>query len=357
MEPEGYLHIEDRLRGRELVGAAPPFDTLCLAGQGQEGELPWAIREIRASGDALKATLSIAGTIGDSPATLSLTLATESPRMDLDIDLEWNGQPGVQLYLPLPFGFREDELRLGISCGHVPYRRPTSPAILRRAPLSRRSAETSFSTFWYFPRSHEPIPGDDFSWAYMQKWAYLGEQSGRVTVASGRRNGLVVGKGVLAIPLMSTPVTRSRHVRRRGLYEEGAHHWSLALSVADELVEAVRLGWRVAQPLLVTGDAPMTGALGDAMSLIQLGPKAIVPMALKRSANDDGWILRFFESTDQDLEARLRFDPALGMQEAAVSEANLLDKPLEPLGTASGTMRIPMRGFEIKTLTFRPAAS
>lgn len=352
METEGYLHIEDLTRGRELVRAVPPFDTLSLAGQGLEQELPWSMKDIQTCADELKATLTVEGAIGDSPVALTLTLTTESQRVDLDVDLDWSGQPGVQLYLPLPFAFRPEDLRLGIACGHVPYYRPTAPAILRHAPLSRQSADITFSTYWYFPRSHKPIPGDDFSWAYMQKWAHLGASSGNVVVASGRRNGLVVGKGVLAIPLLATPPGRPRHVRRRGIYEKGMHHWSLAFGVVGSLEDAVRFGWRVAQPLLATSECHMGGSLDDAMSLIHLEPRAVIPMALKRSFNDDGWVARFFESTDNDIEVRLHTHAALGLRDAPAWTTNMLERLHEKVTVTEQGIFMPLRGFEIKTLLF-----
>jgi alpha-mannosidase len=187
----------------------------------------------------------------------------------------------------------------------------------------------------------------------MQKWAALGPASGNVVLASGRRNGLVVGDGVLAIPLLRTPSQRSWHVRKRRIYETGAHHWHVAFTTVQELGQATHLGWEVAQPLLATGRWQPGGTLDDALALIELDPDAAIPMAVKRSAGDDGWTLRFFESMDQDRDVRLRTHPALGLQGSDLYEANLLDVPQDRLYRSSEGIAIPVHGFEIKTLLFQ----
>jgi alpha-mannosidase len=349
----GYLHLTDRTTGQELAGISAASGPARLVGQGRRGELPWKTIGVEVDANSLKATLRLSGILSRSSATLSLTLTADQKRIDWDIDLDWDGERGARVYLPLPFSYAPDELRLGVACGHVPYFRPTAPALLRHAPLSKRSAKTTFSTYWYFPLPHEPIPGDDFSWAYMQKWAYLGATSGGVTLASGRRNGLIIGDGMLAIPLLSTPSRRAKHVRQRRIYGKGHHHWHLALTTTSDLAEAAHLGWSVSQPLQATTEWQPGGQLEDTLQLIHLAPQQAIWMALKRSFNNDGWVARFFEATDQDGEVQFKLHPALHAEGRPLVTANMLERPGEAVPQSPEGMRVALHGFEIKTLLWK----
>jgi hypothetical protein len=348
----GYVHVLDRARGCEVCGESAACGPLRLVGQGQKGELSWQALEPAVTCGPTRAALAVRGILSRAPAAITFTLTPGSPRVSLDVDLDWNGERGVNLYLPLPFAFDPGELRLGVACGHAPYLRPTSPAVLRATPLSKRSARSGFSTHWWMPMPHLPIPGDEFSWAYFQRWAYLGTKSGGVVLASVRREGMVVGDGVLAIPLLSTPVKRVRWHRLPNIFSVGSHHWALALTTVSDVAQAPRFGFEVSQPLLVTAAWRPGGTLADAQSLVRLGCEQAIFMALKRSFDGRGWVLRCFESQDEDTELQVQFSEALGLSAAQCCTTNLLEREATLVETGPTGLHTPLRGFEIKTLRF-----
>lgn len=319
-----------------------------LVGHGPKGELAWVPKGCDRNLTVTSARLSVCGELGGCPTSITFVLTAGTSRIDLDVGLDWNGSRASQVYLPLPFSFRPDELRLGVACGHVPYLRPSSPAVLRPTQFSRRSAPTGFATHWWFPLPHPPIPGDAFGWAYFQRWAYLGQGSGGIVVASGRREGLVVGDGMLAVPLLSTPVKRERWDRLPNIYARGAHRWSFAFTAVKDVKEAPRFGFEVSQPLLATAEWRPGGTLPDARSLIEVSQA--VCMAFKRTFDGRGWALRFFECGDEDLEAVVRMAPELGLDAASVRSVNLLERQERPVESRGDAAIVPMHGFEIATL-------
>ena len=197
---------------------------------------------------------------------------------------------------------------------------------------------------------HPPIPGDAFSWAYFQRWAYLGAKSGGVALASTRREALVVGDGFLAVPLFSTPAKHVRWDRRPNIFGVGAHHWAFALTTIEDVNQAPRFGFEVSQPLLATAAWRSGGTLPDAQSFIHLAPEQAICMAFKRSFDGQDWVLRCFESHDEDAELQVRVSECLGLSEARISETNLLEREAKPLEADMAVARVPLRGFEIKTL-------
>jgi alpha-mannosidase len=75
-------------------------------------------------------------------------------------------------------------------------------------------------------------------------------------------------------------------------------------------------------------------------------------MAFKRSFDGQDWVLRCFESHDEDAELQVRVSECLGLSEARISETNLLEREAKPLEVDMAVARVPLRGFEIKTLRF-----
>ncbi|MCX7030837.1 MAG: hypothetical protein NTU62_12060 [Spirochaetes bacterium] len=348
VDGSGNLGMTARRDARQLGGSAAIGGPMRLVGQGPGAELAWKTRSCEPALAGTTARLTVRGELGGCPSAIAFVLTAGSSRVDLEVSLDWDGGRGSQVYLPLPFFIKPDELRLGVACGHVPYLRPSSPAVLRPTPLSRRSAPTGFATHWWFPLPHPPIPGDAFGWAYFQRWVYLGPASGGIVVASGRREGLVVGNDMLGIPLLATPARRERWDRLHNIYARGTHRWSLAFTAVGDVKEAPHFGFEVSQPLLATAEWRAGGTLPDARSLIELSQA--VCMAFKRTFDGRGWALRFFESKDEDLEAVVRMAPELGLDAASARGVNLLERQQTPLESRGDGVLVPLRGFEIATL-------
>jgi len=338
----------------ELVAGSRPPDLVRSVYDAPTRSASMTFERVETGGGSARAWLSVHGKLLGCPAELRLTVTAGLPRVDLDIWVDWKGARGWRVYLTLPFEIDPEQLRLGVACGHVPYLRPTVHAFLRERPLSRRSARYSFSSFWWLPTYHDPIPGDGFDWAYMQKWAYLGPKSGGVVLASAGRNGLIVRDNLLAVPLFQTPKKPPRWSRRKNPYQVGRHHWHLAIGTVASVEEAPRLGWETATPLLAAASSGTGERLPGVRSFVELEPVSAVLMALKPGYEPGRWALRFYENADRDTDVRLRFDPSLKIDLGGVERTNMLERPTGKPERAEGGLALPLRGFGIETLTFGP---
>jgi alpha-mannosidase len=81
---------------------------------------------------------------------------------------------------------------------------------------------------------------------------------------------------------------------------------------------------------------------------VQIEPRNVILTAVKKAEDDDGLILRFYESTGKAGEVRLR------LPEKAVSafETNLMEKQERALtlGSDGREVTLPIGAYEIKTV-------
>ncbi|MBX5455260.1 MAG: hypothetical protein IRZ31_00035 [Thermogemmatispora sp.] len=112
-------------------------------------------------------------------------------------------------------------------------------------------------------------------------------------------------------------------------------------------------------PARATVTSQHDGQLPARTSLVEVSPPELVVSAIKRSLDDQGWVVRVYNPLDHEVEAT--FQPGLAASQAFV--ANLLEEPREQLGWQGSQdssllqdtppIRRQLRAGEIVTLLFR----
>jgi len=276
----------------------------------------------------VSASLELVGTLGRSKVKVSFVLYALTDWLDIYVDIDWvRHEYGGRVYLPLPFNMRSPTLRIGVAYGSVPYYRPTAHGILREMNMSKRSPKMGFSSHWWLPISQEALSGSGFDWTYMQKWAHLSDVEYSVTLANNAlRTGLVFKDNLVGIPV---PLVATGH------FLKSLPGWHFTIRGAggqswDE-ANASKFGWERSNPLLTTELTSSSGNLPEQMSFLQVCPESIILTVFKKSFDKKGYILRFFESADKDVNVAVKFNPALRFEGSKVYRTNLLERRIEEI--------------------------
>ncbi len=89
------------------------------------------------------------------------------------------------------------------------------------------------------------------------------------------------------------------------------------------------------------------------MSFVDLAPDELAVSAIKPADDGDGWIVRFWNTQDRPVEARL----AAGFDLAAAELVNLLEERLDEVTVRDRrTVELPVRGRQIVSIRLRPAS-
>jgi alpha-mannosidase len=114
----------------------------------------------------------------------------------------------------------------------------------------------------------------------------------------------------------------------------------------------VQRGYELNYPLLTKKLEKHDGDLKDEHSFLEIQPENVVLTAVKKSEEDDGLILRFYEWAGKETDVRVQL-PA-GAQ--AGSETDLMERPVAELSTKDGTVTVHTKPYEIKTVRIRFAS-
>jgi len=175
------------------------------------------------------------------------------------------------------------------------------------------------------------------------RWADLSEPGFGVSLLSDARYGFSTFEDKLAISLVRGTLSPDRTA------DIGEHRFAYALYPhAGSWIEAdtTAAAARFNRPVMWTAGAP--NPVLD-QSLVSASPANTVIDTIKPAEDGDGWLVRFYESTGAQGEARLTFGVAVG--EAWLS--NTLEDRLEPLTLDNGGVTLRLRGFQIATIRVR----
>ncbi len=127
-----------------------------------------------------------------------------------------------------------------------------------------------------------------------------------------------------------------------------------ALTSAEGLsgfAPAVRFGWSYSNPLLPTYlRGPQRGQLPPALSLCSVEPETVELLAAKAAEDGDGLVLRLYEASGRDCEARVEL-PLYRIEQAF--RTNLVEEDDAVLRHDGRVVRIPLRAFEHATVRLR----
>ncbi|HEV8385362.1 MAG TPA: glycoside hydrolase family 38 C-terminal domain-containing protein, partial [Candidatus Acidoferrales bacterium] len=243
------------------------------------------------------------------------------PRLDIFTTVDWN-EEHILLKAAFPVAAKSDFATFEIPYGSI--QRPTT----RNTPTEKAMFE---------------VPA--------LRWADLSDANGGISLLNDSKYGYDAKDNVLRLSLLRSPKWPDKNA------DMGHHEFTYSIYPhAGSWREAgtVRRGYELNYPLLAIVAQAHAGALPAAHSFVSLEPANVVLTAIKKAEDDDGWIIRFYESAGRETQVTLHLPP--GASRAV--ETNLMEKEETPLKVNGNSVVIPTRPYEIKTVkvTFAPPA-
>jgi len=177
----------------------------------------------------------------------------------------------------------------------------------------------------------------------MQKWLDLSNEQFGVTVANDSKYGADVQDGVVRITALRAPDSPDPKA------DEGEHHFSFAITTHNgdwKSGSAAQNGASFNLPLRARVIQQQNGSLPSTHSFFGVEPSRVVVSALKKSEDNDDWILRVYESTGQPATATI----ALPFAAKLVSEVNLIEWEEKPLPITGQKLTVNLGAWEVKTI-------
>lgn len=255
---------------------------------------------------------------GASTVSQVLSLEGDSSALDIVTTVDWHEQQKL-LKLAFPLDVHADRAASEIQFGHV--YRPTH-------------ANTSWDAARFETCAH--------------RWVYVGEPGFGVAIANDSTYGhditrttrsdggttTLVRQSLLRAPLFPDPTA-----------DQGKHVLRTAIRMSDDILDAVREGYRLNLPLRVIERA------GPAVSLVSSDNPAIVVEAVKLAEDRSGdLVVRLYEARGARATGTVDF----GCDVSCVIETDLLERALDnatALVTVTGSQtNLRLRPFQIVTL-------
>ena len=244
------------------------------------------------------------------------TLRDLPARLDIEMSIDWRGKDRL-LKLAMPLAFRVDSTRAEIPYASIA--RPTRPA----TPRDSARFETP-----------------------MQRWLDASAHGFGVAVVNDGKYGYSATGDTMFITLLRSPKWPDPHA------DIGMQHVTLSVvpHAGDWRAPAIReVATELNSPLVAQ---PITAHAGRVRSgaWLSIEPATVELGALKRAEDDDRVIVRLVETSGRATIAHLRFATAV-----EASESDLLERELANGYRAHGVeLAVPLKSFEIKTISVRP---
>jgi len=177
----------------------------------------------------------------------------------------------------------------------------------------------------------------------MQKWLDLSNEQYGVTIANDSKYGADVQDGVVRVTALRAPDSPDAKA------DEGEQHFALAINTHNgdwKSGGAAQTGYNFNLPLLARVVQQQNGALPPVHSFFNVEPSRVIVSALKKSEDNDDWILRIYESTGQPAAVTITLPFAAKL----VSEVNLIEWNAKPLPLTGQKVTVSLNAWEVKTV-------
>ena len=249
----------------------------------------------------------------DSTLTQRVTVYAHTPRIDFVTEVDWQERQ-VLLKVAFPVNVRATRATYDIQFGSV--ERPTH-----------------WNTSWDWARFEVPA----------QKWADVSEGDYGVALLNDCKYGYDVRDNVLRLTLIKSAI------RPDALADKGSHRFTYSLlphagdwRLGDVAAEAYDLNL----PLrAVQQPANPMGSLPPSFSFVSCDAPNVVIETIKKSEDDDAWIVRIYENRQARGPVRLNF----GRPVRRAVECNLVEEGETPVDFAGHALTTAVTPFEIKT--------
>jgi alpha-mannosidase len=191
-----------------------------------------------------------------------------------------------------------------------------------------------------FGASERPANGEE---VLMQKWLDLSNDQFGVTIANDSKYGADVQDGVVRVTALRSPDSPDPKA------DDGEHHFALSITAHNgdwKSGAAAQNGSAFNLPLMARVMQQQSGALPPAHSFMSVEPSRVIVSALKKSEDNDDWIVRIYESAGQPAAATIN----LPFAAKTVSEVNLIEWNDKPLPLSGQKLTVNLGAWEVKTI-------
>lgn len=263
----------------------------------------------------LRAVLRVRQKFQNSSFIQDITMYPGVPRVDVNMQAEWH-EKHILLKVAFPVSARSDKATFEIPYGTV--ERPTT----RNTPAEQAQFE---------------VPAF--------KWADISDATHGFSLLNDSKYGYDAKDNVLRLSLLRSPEWPDPHA------DEGHHEFTYSLYPhAGTWREAQTLhqGYQLNYPLIAVTTTPHAGPLPAGKSFFGAQEDHVVITAIKKDADDNSLIVRFYEWAGKKDEVHIKLPQAA----ASATETNLMEKPDHPLSLASNgsVVVVPTNPYEIKTV-------
>ena len=181
------------------------------------------------------------------------------------------------------------------------------------------------------------------------RWADLSEGNYGVALMNDCKYGYDVKGNVLRLSLLRAPKWPDADA------DQGEHEFTYSLfphAGGWRDAEVVRRGYELNHPVTALAAGSHAGTLPSAYSFIRTEASHVVLDTVKTAEDQDGWILRMYESGGGRERVRIRFAGEIETAE----ETNLLEEKQADLQVDSQTaLALAVKPYEVKTIRVRAA--
>jgi|HubBroStandDraft_4_1064222.scaffolds.fasta_scaffold00124_18 alpha-mannosidase len=281
----------------------------------------------------LRAVIRVTHKWQNSSFVQDITLNAASPRVDVNMQADWH-EKHILLKVAFPLSARSDKATFEIPFGTV--ERPTT----RNTPAEKAQFEVP-ALRW------ADLSGTD-SGAPPSSSAAADDRVGSIhgfSLLNDSKYGYDARDNVLRLSLLRGPeypdpnADQGHHEFTYSLYPH-AGTWRDALTV--------RQGYEVNYPLLVTTTTSHPGTLPSEQSFFSTQEDNVVITAIKKDADDNALIVRFYEWAGKKGDIHL----ALPEEATSASATNLIESLEGPLSldVTGKIVTVPTNPYEIKTV-------
>jgi alpha-mannosidase len=179
-----------------------------------------------------------------------------------------------------------------------------------------------------------------------QKWVDLSTNDYEVSLLNDSKYGFDVNGNVIRMTALRAPTDPDPKA------DEGKHQFSYALCPHARSWEdgsTVRRGYEFNTPMIIVQTDQHHGQLPSSYSFLQLSQPNVVVSTLKKCEDDNGLILRFYETAGKATQAHLQFPQPI----VRAGEMDLIEWSEQPISSTDlkeGALNVSLKPFEIKTL-------
>jgi alpha-mannosidase len=261
----------------------------------------------------LRAIIRIKKHFQNSLFVQDIIVTLGSPRVDVKMAVDRN-EKHILLKVAFPLSAHNDKATFEIPFGSI--ERPTT----RDTPAEQAKFE---------------VPG--------LHWADLSDRMHGFSLLNDCKYGYDAKGNVLRLSLLRSPEWPDRHA------DEGHHEFTYSLyphlgTWRDALT--VRRGYELNYPLILAQSERHQGSLPDTHLFLRVEPENVVVTALKKAEDSGDLIVRFYEWAGRNSDVRLQFFPA---PDSAL-DTNLMEIPSGPFVTQAGSVVVPTKPYEIRTV-------